>query len=177
MFPGLPATAVQSAQGPLSTPGRGTARPLTPEAVGSLGSIPSTPLRTPRPREGAPTSSIPTSHHVAEFSDIRFCHHRNGHSATAGQQEMGGAQSRSPHLPASSSLPASLHLPLRAAQTTGANCAPAGAIIQASGSMRLCTLMKQLPQASPKPEPVLLEKSQPSGKLEGRGVERGRGRG
>lgn len=38
--------------------------------------------------------------------------------------------------------------------------------------MRLSPLMKQLPPPSPKPELSLLENSQPSGKLEGKGMEK-----
>lgn len=43
--------------------------------------------------------------------------------------------------------------------------------------MRLSSLMKQLPLPLPKPELSLPENSQPSGKLEGKGMEKGRGGG
>ena len=53
--------------------------------------------------------------------------------------------------------------------------APGGVIIQVSGSNEIILSNEAAPTASPKPELSLLESSQPSGKLEGRGMEEGRG--
>lgn len=50
-----------------------------------------------------------------------------------------------------------------------------GLLFKPVAPMRLSSLMKQLPPPSPKPELSLLENSQPSGKLEGKGMEKGRG--
>ena len=53
--------------------------------------------------------------------------------------------------------------------------APGGVIIQVSGSNEIIFSKEAATTASPKPELSLLENSQPSGKLEGRGMEKGRG--
>lgn len=53
--------------------------------------------------------------------------------------------------------------------------APGGVIIQVSGSNEIILSNEAATTASPKPELSLLGNSQPSGKLEGRGMEKGRG--
>lgn len=50
-----------------------------------------------------------------------------------------------------------------------------GLLFKSVVPMRLSSLMKRLPLPSPKPELSLMENSQPSGKLEGRGREKGKG--
>lgn len=96
-----------------------------------------------------------------------------------------GPQNWSLGWPISSYFPSSFHIFCRSAHQSQFRGAQSpwgqrpwpleGLLFKSVVPMRLSSLMKQLPPPSPKPELSLLENSQPSGKLERRGREKGRG--